>query len=129
MPDPEYDVTTPAGVVRLLVNDVGAPWVFQDAEIAAFLTLEGGNVKRAAATAIDTNAGNEALASKVLTTNDGRSTDGAKLAQAMHQLADSLRAQALVDEEGAGFVDVVDTVPSLWPFGPELIEAEGWPWV
>ena len=67
MADPTYTFvpTDDVGKVRLLINDVAAPWVFSDEEISAFLALEGGSVKRAAAQAIDTNADNEALASKV----------------------------------------------------------------
>jgi hypothetical protein len=104
-----YRPDTDAGAVRLLLNDVGAPWVFSDAEIDAFLTLEGGSIKRAAAQAIDTNADNEALASKVLRTQDVQ-TDGAKLAAALHARADSLRAQATDDEEADGYFEIVDTV-------------------
>lgn len=100
-----YDPGTDAGLVRLLVNDVAAPWVFTDQEISGLLTLEGGSVKRAAAQAIDANAGNELLASKVITTQDV-STDGAKLAAAMHALAEGLRAQADTDE-GEGFFEFV----------------------
>ena len=94
-----YDPTTDAGMVRLLLNDVDETReVFTDAEIDAFLSLEGGSIKRAAAQAIDTNASNEALASKVLRTQD-LSTDGAKVAAAMREHADRLRAQA--DDEDA----------------------------
>lgn len=113
MADPTYDPATDPGRVRLLLNDIptGAPpvAVFSDAEIQAFLDLEGGSVKRAAAQAIDTNATNEALASKVLRTQDVQ-TDGAKLAAAMREHADRLRAQAdLEDEAGEGFFfDVID---------------------
>jgi hypothetical protein len=81
-----YDVTTDAGKVRLLLNDVADPWVFNDAEIDAFLALEGDVVKLAAAQAIDVNATNEALASKVIRTQD-LTTDGAKLADAMRKHA------------------------------------------
>lgn len=89
-----YAVATDAGKVRLLLNDVDADTaVFNDEEINAFLVLEGGVVKRAAAQAIDTNATNEALASKVFRTQD-LSTDGAKVADAMRKHADALRAQA-----------------------------------
>ena len=94
-----YDPNTDQGMVRLLLNDVDeTAQVFTAAEIDAFLTLEGGSVKRAAAQAIDTNASNEALASKVLRTQD-LSTDGAKIADAMRKHADRLRAQA--DDEDA----------------------------
>lgn len=113
------DPSTDAGKIRLLLNDVDAANpVFSDAEIQAFLDLEGGNVKRAAAQAIDTNADNELLASKVLRTQDV-ATDGAKLAQVMHQRAQALRAQADTDEAAEGFVDIVEPCTGL----PEL---SGW---
>lgn len=107
-----YDPTAPVGVVRLLLNDVDSEtMVFTDAEITAFLSLEGDSIKRAAAQAIDTNATNEALASKVLRTQDLQ-TDGAKLADAMRRHAANLRTQADVEDEDSGFyfgvVDVLD---------------------
>lgn len=95
-----YDTTTDVGMVRLLLNDVDeATAVFEDAEIQAFLTLEGGNVKRSAAQAIDTNADDQALASKVLRTQD-LTTDGAKLADSLRKRAAELRRQA-DDEDDA----------------------------
>jgi hypothetical protein len=114
-----YDPTNPdpsiaaAGGVRLLVNDVDeASPVFTDEEIAAFLTLEGGIVKLAAATAIDTNADNEALASKVLRTQD-LSTDGAKVAQALHSRADMLREQHFSDDFTFDVIDLSDEAAIL----------------
>lgn len=95
-----YDVATPTGRVRLLLSDVASPWVFSDEEIGALLDLEGQSVKRAAAQAIDTNADNQALASKVLKTKD-LSTDGAAVADALRKRAASLRAQA-TDEDADG---------------------------
>lgn len=115
MADSTYDVTTPAGQVRLLLNDVGAPWVFNDDEIAAFLALESQNVKRAAAQAIDSNADNQALAAKVITTRDG-SVNGAAVADSLRKRAQTLRDQALFDEENGdeGFVfELVDIDPLL----------------
>lgn len=111
MADPTYNFvpTDPVGQMRLLVNDVAAPWVFSDEEITAFLAIEGQNIKMAAAQAIDTNADNELLASKVLTTQDLQ-TDGSKIAQALHARAASLRAQAISDEQADGYFDIVDTV-------------------
>ena len=104
-----YEPATPVGQVRLLVNDVGAPWVFHDAEIDAMLTLEGDSVKLAAAQLIDTNADNEALASKVLRTQDLQ-TDGAKLADSLRKRAQSLRDQVVADEEAEGYFEIVDTI-------------------
>lgn len=88
-----YDVTTPAGRVRLLINDTAAVPVFADTDIAAFLELEGGNVKLAAAQALDTIADDEALTSKVIRTQD-LGTDGAKVAQILRERAQNLRSEA-----------------------------------
>jgi hypothetical protein len=106
------DYSTDIGKVRLLLNDVDeASLVFQNPEIQAFLDLEGGSVKLAAATAIDTNALNEALCSKVIKDHQ-LSTDGAKLADAMRAIAQSLR------DSDDGFFEVVDFT-TCWPEGTE----------
>lgn len=117
------DYTTPVGQVRLLVCDVDeSHQVFTDDQIQAFLALEGQNVKRAAAQAIDTNADNEALASKVLRSQD-LSTDGAKVADAMRKHADRLREQADVSDQDTGsYFEIVDTVDR----GPCWPELSGW---
>ncbi|WKN47145.1 hypothetical protein [Nocardioides sp. Arc9.136] len=112
MPEPtfDYDPATPEGLVRLLLNDVDEDTaVFTDVEIAAFLTLEGGSVKRAAAQAIDVNATDQALASKVLKTASVV-TDGAKLADAMRKHAAALRDQADREDDAADgdYFDVID---------------------
>lgn len=114
---PSYDPSNDLGKVRLLLNDVATPWVFTDQELQALLDLEDGSIKRAAAQAIDTNADNQALASKVLRSQD-LSTDGAKVAQVMHQRATSLRQQADIDEERADdgfYFDVIDPIGD--PYG------------
>lgn len=96
---PAIDFGSDVGKVRLLISDVDAgELVFSDDEIQAFLDLEGGSVKLAAAQAIDTNATNEALASKVLKDHQ-LSTDGAAVANAMRRHAAALREQALGDED------------------------------
>lgn len=107
---------TPAELVRFLVNDPllgdGTP-VFSVDEIDGYLALEGGNVKRAAAQAIDTIADNEALASKVLK-DHSLTTDGAKIADALRKRAATLRAQADAEAEESedgfyfGVVDLLD---------------------
>lgn len=114
-----YNPGSDAGLVRLLLNDVSEPWIFSDAEIDAVLVLEGG-VKRAAAQLIDTNADNEALASKVLKSQDVQ-TDGAKVADSLRKRAAALRDQADREDDDGGFFDVVDfgtdCAPELtdWP--------------
>ncbi len=95
-----YDPSTPAGRVRLLINDVDptSP-VFADDEITAFLDLEDGDVRYAAAQALDTIATNEALVLKVVKTMDLQ-TDGAKVAEALMVRAKALRDQADTDSDG-----------------------------
>jgi len=116
-----YDVNTPGGQVRLLINDVDPDdEVFADDEIAVFLLLEGGAVKLAAAQAIDTNADNEALASKVLRSQDV-ATDGAKLADALHKRAQALRDQHYQELEGDGSFEIIDFEPGCRP------EHTNWP--
>lgn len=104
MAEGAYDVGTDVGRVRLLLNDVTEPYVFTDLEVRAFLELEGGSVKRAAAQAIDTNADSEVLASKVLRSQDV-STDGAKVADALRKRATELRRQA--EEDEGGFFEII----------------------
>lgn len=125
MADPTYDLNTPVGLVRLLLNDIAAPWVFQDEEITAFLTLEGESVKRAAAQAIDANATNLVLASRVLRSQD-LTTDGAKVADAMRAHAKALRVQADTDDnDGDGFYfDIIGLNTDAT--GPELTGRQ-WP--
>lgn len=105
------DFESPSGQVRLLLNDVDdTAEVFSDDEIAAFLAIERGSVKRAAAQAIDSQATNEALALKVLKDHQV-TTDGAKLADALRKHAAALREQAREDEDDDGFyADVFDVL-------------------
>lgn len=120
------DFTTDAGRVRLLLNDVDeTAFVFTDDEIDAFLALEGDNVKRAAAQAIDTNADNEALASKVLKDHQ-LSTDGAKVADALRKRAAELRRQADqgdADSDDGAYFDISATFGTA---DPELTGSPNW---
>lgn len=107
------DYTTPAGQVRLLINDtVEADPVFADAEITAFLALEAGVVKRAAAQALDVIADDEVLTSKVIRTQD-LTTDGAKVADSLRKRATALREQAA--EEDEGYFEIIPGGPSPHP--------------
>lgn len=117
------DYSSPVWLVRVLVNDVdeGAPdgFVFTDDEITAYLALERGNVKRAAAQAIDTIADNEALASKVLKDHQ-LSTDGAKVADSLRKRAAALRAQADRDDDESDDGVFFEFIPMNSPTcGPE----------
>lgn len=101
-----YDPTTPAGQVRLLINDTTSDPAFSDDDIAAFLALEGDNVKMAAAQAIDVIADDEALTSKVITSQDV-GTDGAKVADALRKRAAALREQATTLDDAGGFFEFI----------------------
>ena len=87
------DVTTSLGLVRLLINDTADSPVFSDAEIAAFLVMEGQDVKLAAAQALDTIADDEVLTSKVIRSQD-LATDGPAVAAQLRARATALRAEA-----------------------------------
>lgn len=105
MAAPTYDITTDAGKVRLLISDTNmATPVFGDTEIDTFLELEGSNVRRAAALALDTIASNEAQVLKVIRILDLQ-TDGAKLSTELRARAADLRTQAddALDSDDGGF--------------------------
>lgn len=118
------DYTTPVGKVRLLISDLDETReILTDAMITGYLGLHGattsagtaGQVRRAAADALDAIATSEALVSKVIRTQDV-TTDGAKLADALRKQAATLRTQAdVADQDDAdaefGAVSVVEFTP------------------
>lgn len=109
-----YNLATDTGKVRLLIPDSqSASYVFEDEEIAAFLEMESG-VRRAAAAALETIASNEALVLKSIKLLD-LSTDGAKTADALLKRAATLRKQADDADEAAelaagGAFDIAEMV-------------------
>lgn len=117
------DYTSPIGQVRVLIPDLrkledlrdlrNEPrYLFTDDEILAFLAVNGGNVKRAAADACDAIGMDKALQLLVLKTDD-KQTDGAKLLDAIVKRAKTLREQAKEDDENNLSFDVV--MPSFEP--------------
>lgn len=98
-----YDPTTPTGVVRLLCTDRDpANEIFSDEEIGVFLSLNDHDTRSAAAQALDQIAASQALLLKYIETN-GLKTNGQAVANALHQQAETLRAQADSD----GYVEIV----------------------
>lgn len=96
------DYKEPVQQVRLLTGDLdeGENQIFTDDQLKGFLGITDGSVQRAAADAIDVIASSEALISKVISTQD-RSTDGAKVADALRKHAAALRQRAKEEEEVA----------------------------
>ena len=117
------DYTSPIGQVRVLIPDLrkledlrdlrNEPrYLFTDDEILAFLAVNSGNVKRAAADACDAIGMDKALQLLVLKTDD-KQTDGAKLLDAIVKRARTLREQAKEDDENNLSFDVI--MPSYDP--------------
>ena len=117
------DYTSPIGQVRVLIPDLrkledlrdlrNEPrYLFTDDEILAFLAVNNGNVKRAAADACDAIGMDKALQLLVLKTDD-KQTDGAKLLDAIVKRAKTLREQAKEDDENNLSFDVI--MPSYKP--------------
>ncbi|GII87065.1 hypothetical protein Ssi03_50550 [Sphaerisporangium siamense] len=107
------DYSTPAGQVRLLIPDTDEQnLLLNDPQIEAFLSLNSGNVRLAAAQALDVIAASEALISKKLTI-DGRSTDGPAVAASLKAAATELRRQVDAGEgdDTAGGFDIVNFDP------------------
>lgn len=117
------DYTSPIGQVRVLIPDLrkledlrdlrNEPrYLFTDDEVLAFLAVNNGNVKRAAADACDAIGMDKALQLLVLKTDD-KQTDGAKLLDAIVKRAKTLREQAREDDENKLSFDVI--MPSYEP--------------
>nr|DAX40667.1 MAG TPA: hypothetical protein [Caudoviricetes sp.] len=117
------DYNSPIGQVRVLIPDLrkledlrdlrNEPrYLFTDDEISAYLAINSGNVKLAAADACDAIGTDKALQLLVLKTDD-KQTDGAKLLSAFVGRAKQLRSQAKEDAETNVGFDVV--YPSYEP--------------
>lgn len=94
------DYGTDVGMVRALIPDnstedgtANTDYVFSDDHLNAFLTIESGNVKRAAAHAMIALANDMALVLKHIRTYD-LAVNGAAVAEALQKSAVELRKQA-----------------------------------
>lgn len=110
--------------VRLLIVDVAEPSddrLFTDAQVGAFIDLNAGAVRLAAADALEAIAVSEVLVSKKIRTQT-LATDGPAVSAELRALAArqrQLHAEAVAAED-EGFFDIVDTVTSYRR--PELTE-------
>lgn len=96
-----YDPASEIGKIRLIIQDKDEQNVFfQDEELQAYLDMAG-DVRRAAADALDSLASNQVMVLKVIRTLN-LSTDGAATARALREHAKTLREQADVADAGDG---------------------------
>jgi hypothetical protein len=106
-----YDTTTSRGRVRLLITDTDSTaYLFDDAEIDAFLVLApGASVHRAAAQALEVTAASEILVQKRIKLLD-LSTDGPAESKELRELAASYRrdAEAIEAAEDGGAFDIAE---------------------
>ena len=105
-----YSLSTNTGKVRLLIMDNNASsYIFEDAEIDSLLAMEGDNVRRGAALALETMASNEAYVLKRITLLD-LTTDGPAVAKELRARAESLRLLADRDDqaEDGGAFDIAE---------------------
>ena len=96
-----YPIDTDIGKLRLLIPDrESSDYIFADEELEAFLALEG-DIRSAAALALETIAANQALVLKVMRLLDVQ-TDGARVAEVLMARAALLRKQAEEEAIAAG---------------------------
>lgn len=121
------DYTTPVGQVRLLIpdtallenpRDLSAPksYWYTDEQIEGFLALSEGNVKLAAAHAIEVGGTDLAMQMLVIATDD-KKTDGAKMLNSFLGRAASLRREAEREREAELTFTVVDRDWGGYGFG------------
>lgn len=111
-----YDLGIDAGKVRLVIADSREEGhILEDAEIDAFLEMNGGSIRLAAADALETIASNESLVQKAMRLLD-LVTDGPKVAADLRKHAAVLRSQAAQEDGGLGTPAWAwtENPPNLW---------------
>jgi hypothetical protein len=96
-----------------IVNNVGEYLFFSDAEIESILAMYEDNPKLAAARALETIAGSQALLLKSWSTDD-LSVRGDQIAKELREVAKQLRAEA-ADWESSNFYALIQTVDADEP--------------
>ncbi len=104
-----YNLETSIGKVRLLIPDreIADP-VFSDAEVEQFLSIEGNNVKLAAALALEVAAADDAKTFKIMKTGQD-SVDGVRGAELLMKRARQFRESEIeVIEEYGTHVAIIE---------------------
>lgn len=109
------DEDTDIGAVRMIVQDINAEQaLFNDKAITRLLTLNGNDIRLAAAAALDIMASNQAMILKVIRLLD-LSTDGAAVARALREHASQLRKDvAETDSVEGGLFDYAEMVTNAF---------------
>lgn len=103
------DMNTDIGKVRLLVFDLDPtkPIFPDDSYIQAFLDLELGDVKQAAALGMETIAGNRVMTMQVVQLMDLK-VDGYQVSKGLLEAAKRLRDYSNLDWAGFDFAEITD---------------------
>lgn len=105
-----FDPSTDLGKVRLIISDTDtvtvANQMFTDASIEAYLSIEDGDVRLAAADALDTIASTQTLLLKAVTLGPIK-TDGPSVAKALREHAQTLRGQVYTLEPAFDIAEMV----------------------
>lgn len=110
------DETTDIGAVRMIIQDMDVEQaMFSDAGITKLLSMNGDDVRLAAAAALDIMASSQAMILKVIRTLD-LSTDGASVARALREHAAQLREDAEKADGGeeGGLFDYAEIVTNAF---------------
>ncbi|MER2142189.1 MAG: hypothetical protein ABS888_00230 [Eubacteriales bacterium] len=118
------DYNSPLGQVRLLIADLGTPPLLDDETLQGYLVLEGQNVLRTAATALDAMATSDILISRKIRTQDLQ-TDGPAVAAALRAQAQALRIRADEADAKAEEESFFDIIPNGSHFA-EAAERDRW---
>lgn len=127
--DGAIDYTSVAGQVRLYITDISddpAKRLFTDAQLTVFLNRNGDNVYRAAAQALRVIAASEVLIGKVIKTQAGTSSDGAKVSAELRALAAEYDTRAALEAAEAEDGSVFEIIPLYTTSYPEAAE-RGYP--
>lgn len=132
------DFTTDVGKIRVLIPDlstddftVDTDYLFRDDELDALLSIYQGSIRRAAASALDALAVNEALLYRYLRTDD-LTVDGTKGAEVLRKRANTLRGEADTEDaialEEAFQIVYPDEGLSVIPEGTPATYLQTWRW-
>ncbi len=103
-----FDTTTNIGKVRTLINDkVAASAVLSDEEVNVYLSLEGNDIYRSAASALEAIIINKQLLSKLIAAGDYKE-DNRNVAEKLMKIAQSYR-QASISIPSDAFAEVAVT--------------------